>query len=601
MRTFKFSDEENKENFNLKETLFLFWQRKWLVFNILVITLTITSVWAFRLPDEYQSSAQVLMEELPRPVLRTQTEDIASSEITDEYYLTQRALFTSHPVLIEVVEQLGLQEKMVKSGFVKKPGEVPEPLDLEAAIEELKKITRVDFSNLIYTVTVTYPDPFAAASIANAIIKTYVKQYLEGRLYLSKEIKELFPEEAEQLEKYTTQGQLKELSRDELIAKLPTVQADPTVKTLQQKKYFLENEIDTSSHRYKDKHPKMIELKASLRFVSERLTARQEAIADSLKEKLAGKFQESTIKILHEATIPKSPSGPNRLNIILIAGLIALSVSFGLVVLLDTLDDRINSQEDIERYIQLPFLGSIFKIKKVKDESKRMLIVLHEPLSETAEAFKNLRVGINFATAPEHRRMLLVTSTTPQEGKSFVAANLAISKAQDGKKVLLVDADLRRPNVHKLFDLENKVGLSNILTTDTPMESAIRKASLDNLEIVTSGPVSPNPPEIFTSKAMKEFLKKLQGKYDTVIFDAPPAHNVPDALVLGNIIDSTLYVIQAHKASYKLISKTKDRLKENGVRIIGSILNNLEISKDKAYYYDYQSYGYTYSKREEKK
>jgi len=579
---------EDRENFNLKETLFLLWQHKWLILNLLIIALTASSIYAFHLPDTYKASTDILIQDLPAPVLKAQTDDIALQNINERYLRAQYSLLTSLPILKAVVEQLGLQQKLANN---------PEkPLGVESAAAKLKKMITVTSKELVYTITVETTDPFLTASIANALAKIYVKQYLEGRLYLSKEIIELFPEEAKELKKYTSQGKLEELTRKDLIMKLPSVQSDPTVKALQEKKYFLENEINSLALRYKEKHPKMIELRTNLYFVEERLNAVVDNLVSGLKEKLVGKFQTGNIKIVAEATIPKYPSGPKRARIILFSGLAALAVSFGLVMLLDVLDDRINNEDDLERYLQLPFLGAIYRIKKVKDEFRKDAYVLHEPLSETAEAFKLLRVNINFATAAEHRKTILVTSTVPQEGKTFVSANLAVSKAQDDKKILLVDADLRRPRVHKVFALSNRTGLSNILTTHAPFETVIQKTTLANLDIITSGPPSPNPPEIFGSDAMKIFLKALEDKYDTVIFDAPPSFGIPDTLVLGNMVHSTVFVVKAHQTSYRLINKAKKYLQEKDVRIIGAVLNNLEPSRGKSYYYDYRQYGYTYSR-----
>ncbi len=579
--------EGQEENFNFKEALFAFWQHKWLVLNVIVIALTAVSIYAFHLPDIYEASTDLLIQDLPAPVTRSETEEIAFQNTNERYLRAQTSLLTSLPILKAVAEQPGLQEKLAATSTTRPSTEV--------IALKLKKMITVTAKDLIFTITVKNQDPFLAAGIANALAKLYVKQYLEGRLYLSKEIIEIFPDEAKELKRHTSRGKLEELSRRDLIMKLPSVSSNQAVKALQEKKYLIESQMQTLSQRYKEKHPKMIELQTNLSFVEERLNAVIEGIVSGLKEKLVTKFQAENVKIVAAASIPKTPSGPKRIRIIVFAGLLSLALSLGLVLMFDVLDDRLNNEDDLERFVQLPFLGAIYLIKKVQDELKRSSYVLHEPLSETAEAFKLLRVNINFATAAEHRKTLLITSTVPQEGKTFVAANLAISKAQDDKKILLVDADLRRPQVHKVFGLSNKSGLSNILTTDTPFESVIQKTQLANLHVIASGPPSPNPPEIFGSEVMVRLLKDLEGKYDTVIFDAPPSFGIPDSLVLGSMVNATIFVVRAHQTSYKLINKAKKYLQEKNVRIIGAVLNNLEPSKGKSYYYDYKHYGYTYS------
>jgi len=579
---------EGDETFDLRKVLLLLWRYKWLIFNITAVTLAGASLYAFRLNDVYTTSAQVFVEDVPSPILRAQTDEIAFRAMSEKYVPANIALMKSKPVVTRVAEQLGLAEKM--------SAKERRSVSLDQAASRVAGALKISYDKSIYTLEATTSDPFLAAGIANTAAKEFLKEYLRSRLYLSKEIQELFPVQATDLAKYTSQGQLEDLSRREIVAQLPSVRSDPTVKALEEKKYLIETEIARLAMRYKEKHPKMIEARANLYFTNERLKARVDEIVSELKEKLVTKFQESNVRILNEAGVPGSPSGPDRPRMILMAGLVALFLSIALVVLLDSLDDKINNEDDIGQSIRLPYLGAVFKIKKVKDDLVRDAYLLHEPLSETAEAFKNLRVNINFATALEHRKTLLITSALPEEGKTFVACNLAVSKAQDGKKVLLVDADLRRPKIHKVFGLENTSGLSNLLTAGLSYEGVLQHTQLENLDVITSGPPSPNPPELFSARAMQDFIAAVTKAYEIVVFDSPPAYHIPDVLVLGMVLGGVVLVVQAHKTSYKVILKTKEHITEKGVRIIGALLNNLEVSKEKApYYHHYYAHGYTYS------
>ena len=194
-----------------------------------------------------------------------------------------------------------------------------------------------------------------------------------------------------------------------------------------------------------------------------------------------------------------------------------------------------------------------------------------------------------------------MTGASPGVGKSFISANLAISKALDENKVIVVDADIRRPKIHTVFQRQNAVGLSNYLTTDIGIDEMIQKTDVENLDIISSGPSSPNPPEILGGDRMKDLIQELEKRYNFIVYDTPPSYLIPDTLVLGNIIPATIYIVQAHKYPRKVIAKSIKHLLAKGVKIVGVTLNNLEVVKSQGYYYDYKGYkgyGYSYSGRE---
>lgn len=184
----------------------------------------------------------------------------------------------------------------------------------------------------------------------------------------------------------------------------------------------------------------------------------------------------------------------------------------------------------------------------------------------------------------------MVTSAEPAEGKSTTTANLAVTFAQQGKKVLLVDADMRKPTVHYTFQLQNVYGLTNVLTKQKAFEEAVSQTDVANLDVLTSGPIPPNPAELLASKAMVEFLHKLEEHYDIVLFDTPPIHAVADAQILANICEASVLVISSGKTEIEKVVKAKELLAAAKGKLLGAVLNNKKMDKSNYYYY-YGTYG----------
>lgn len=179
----------------------------------------------------------------------------------------------------------------------------------------------------------------------------------------------------------------------------------------------------------------------------------------------------------------------------------------------------------------------------------------------------------------------MVTSATPQEGKSTVSANLAVVMAQSGKKTLFVDADLRKPTVHYTFSLQNREGLTNLLVANSEMNQLVQKSDVENLFVLTSGPIPPNPAELLGSKIMGRFVKECMTQYDIVIFDTPPVIPVADAQILASQVDGVLLVVNSGKTKQDLAYKAKNLLDKVNANILGTVLNNRKVSDTNYYYY----------------
>lgn len=226
------------------------------------------------------------------------------------------------------------------------------------------------------------------------------------------------------------------------------------------------------------------------------------------------------------------------------------------------------------------------KKNQSKTNSKiRHLITKLNPSSPISEQYRTVRTNLQFASVDEDLRSILITSSGPEEGKSMTTANLAVAYAHQGKKVLLIDADLRKPTVHYTFRLDNLSGLSNMLVGErTLLETAV-SSDVENLDIISSGPIPPNPSELLSSKKMENLLNEAQMSYDFVIFDTPPVLAVTDAQVLANIVDGSLLIIRSKQTELEAATKAKEALEHAKSKLLGTVLNDREKKQSNTYYY----------------
>lgn len=215
----------------------------------------------------------------------------------------------------------------------------------------------------------------------------------------------------------------------------------------------------------------------------------------------------------------------------------------------------------------------------------RHLIAQLNPRSPITEQYRTLRTNLQFSAVDEPLNSILVTSTNPSEGKSITAANLAVVYAQAGNKVLLIDADMRKPTVHYTFRLNNLRGLSNVLIGDCALEQASSSSDVDHLDVLTSGPIPPNPAELLGSKQMKQTLEYAKTLYDIVIFDSPPTLAVTDSQIITQIVDGTLLVVRSKQTEIEGATKAADMLKAGKGRVLGTVLNDLDKTTSNSYYY----------------
>lgn len=284
------------------------------------------------------------------------------------------------------------------------------------------------------------------------------------------------------------------------------------------------------------------------------------------------------LKVVEPARDPGKPVRPNRLLLLLVGAGVGLLSGLTLAVLLDWLDDSVTEPADVERFLHAPVLGTIVKVKPGQEgaqEIDRIATLL--PRSPVSEAFRAIRTSVEFlGTEADGGRVLLISSCSPREGKTTVASNLAAVLAQDGKRTLLVDADMRRPRVHQVFGLENVVGLSNVIAGKARLEDAVVGTSQENLWVLPSGATPPNPAELLGRKSTAALLDRLAREFDRVVIDTPPVGVVTDAAVLGPRVDEVLLVVAAGKTKRRAAEHGESLLRTAGARPTGVVMNQVE-------------------------
>ncbi|HQR33700.1 MAG TPA: polysaccharide biosynthesis tyrosine autokinase [Blastocatellia bacterium] len=318
------------------------------------------------------------------------------------------------------------------------------------------------------------------------------------------------------------------------------------------------------------------------------------------------------VQITKSSPLPRAPVAPKRAQNIMLAALLALLGGVGLVLFLDYVNNKIESVEDIDRYMKLPALGVIPVLQGV-GKAKRLLggkaskelapagmsnngsVILTQvdANSSIAESYRQLRTALLLSSAGHAPRTLLITSSQPAEGKTTTSVNTAISLSQTGASVLIVDADLRRPRVHKVFGLKNNAGLSNYLAGDGELASLIQVA-MPNLYVLPVGPLPPNPAELLGSAKMKNLVEVLSTNFDYLVIDSPPVSSFADSLILSSLVEGVIIVVKGGVTPREMAQRTKAHLQSVGAKILGVVINQVKLQPHDYYYYStyYSRYYY---------
>lgn len=321
-------------------------------------------------------------------------------------------------------------------------------------------------------------------------------------------------------------------------------------------------------------------------------------IADVFTKEITDIYKLDNVSLLDEAKVVNAPVNNTLARDLIIAGFLSIFGVTALAFLIFCLDDTVKHTQDIEAAFGIPVAGKIIdgSTKKKKKNTRTNiskiisdeLIVEDQPKSVVSESIKNLRTNLQFTSVDKDLKTILLTSSNASEGKSYIASNLAVSFVQADKRVLLVDCDLRKGRLHKIFGLPNAFGLSNLLADDlNNTYRYIQKTNIKGLDVLTRGTYPPNPSELLSSKKNAALIDRLKSQYDIIIFDGTPSNGLADSIVMATLVDEVLIVARDSATTNSALAETKASLDKVNAHIAGIVLNRVNRKGNGRYYYYY--------------
>ena len=468
----------------------------------------------------------------------------------EDYYRTQYKLLETRTLLEKVHKDLNLSE-------------VPEYArgwkDLQSNLKT-EPLTRSRLVNL----TISSYDPNLAAKIANYLAQSFTEQNIKNRISMASEVIAAL-ETTEQSS-----------AQKELLNSLPQIINSDFIKGLKKEEMETSSQLSLLLGKYTENHPEVVSVRKKLETIQKTIDRETRRLLQSIKIDLSGQFSANNIRIIDEAIVPKKPYQPRKLLNIAIGLLAGIILGTIISLLLEFLDQTTKTAKDIEDKFKIPLIGFIPHEKQKKGfEDYRIMLKSGNIL--TAENIRNIRTMLSFSLNANQVKTLLVTSALQGEGKSFFSSSIATAFAQVGKKVLLIDGDLRRGRLHRIFKLSNEKGLSTLWSKENALnkfEENIQETDVKDLSVLTSGPRPANSSELLSTPILKNLIDKLTKVYDLIIVDCPASLPVADTFIWGQIIDNTVFTARQGKTPIKSAQFTIERLKQANIKVIGGVLND---------------------------
>jgi polysaccharide biosynthesis transport protein len=322
---------------------------------------------------------------------------------------------------------------------------------------------------------------------------------------------------------------------------------------------------------------------------------------------ITGPMKTNNVRVLERAIVPTSPVRPKPIQNLMVGLVLGLGTGIALAFLIEALDNTLKTQQDVEQFLGVPVLGLVPLIagapnsEPVNDSDhlrERDLGVFLDPKSVAAECCRSIRTNILFMSPDRPLRTIMVTSPSPQEGKTTTAINLGVTMAEAGGRVLIIDTDMRRPRLHRSFGVPNQTGISTVIVGKATLEDSIKRTDVPNLDVLTCGPVPPNPSELLHTERFKAVIDDCAKLYDRIILDSPPTSAVTDPAVLGNLSDGVVLVVKAGETTRDAAMHARRQLVTAKARLFGVVVNAIDFSNPaygyEYYYRNYYRYGYTY-------
>jgi len=445
-------------------------------------------------------------------------------------------------------------------------------------------------------------------------------------------------------------------TRDRNSDVLPSILENKLIMDLRQAYIQLEAQYMKFSETFKPEYPEMIRLKSQMQAIQKRtdieinkiitgikndyeLSLRKESLLREAFEKQKAKTQEmkeraiqynilkreadtnkdiykgllqrmkeagvsagimaSNIQVVDQAELPTKPYKPNKRLNLLLAAVVGLFLGVGLAFFFEYLDNTVKTPEDVEQLIRLPSFGMVPEISYERQrrlESGKSypveLITFGHPKSMLSEAYRNIRTSILLSFSEKPPKRIAISSPNPSEGKTTTVINTAIALSQTGAQVIIIDSDMRKPRVHKIFNEENGAGLSSFLSGNANLESVIKKSDVPNLCYIPSGPIPPNPSELIGSKLFKSMMESLGERFDHIVLDSPPVLGFADTMIISTSVDGVILVVWGGKTPRETLQRAKEVLHQVNAKILGVVINRIDIQRSDYgyYYYKYQHY-----------
>lgn len=507
--------------------------KRWLW--LLVLSVTLGACVAFFISNSqlpvYQATATILINAAPNTTSGTDYSSmLASGQIAGTY----ARLFTERMVLDRLVSEL----------------------PITTSVEELQEMIQVSVvrNTQLMELKVENTNPEVAAYIANNLVTVFsdVIQDMQSQRY--------------QDSKSSLQLQMKNLedlmqaTREELSTLGTAAEDDPRV-----------NRLEASLNQYQQSYTSLLQTFEQIR--------------------LAEAQTSSSVTQVSKAVPPDEPIRPRTVTNTLLGAVIGLLLAAGMIFLIENLDDTLRSISDIPASLGLSLLSFLPRVNQ--DDLRKGPVTHNQPRSPIAERFRSLRTNIQYASVDKPLRVILVTSPTPSDGKTTVVSNLATALAQSGKRVTIVDADMRRPRIHKEFTLHNVSGLSTLFVSPSlELGNALQPTNITGLSVVTAGRLPPNPAELLASDKMSDILRVIGESADMIIIDTPPATVVTDAIALATRVDGVIVVINLAFTRLGALRHTVDELRRVGTNILGAVVNGVDAGDIR---YNYGKYYHYYS------
>jgi polysaccharide biosynthesis transport protein len=612
-----------EQEIDLREYARVLWERRWMIISFTLILCTLSLIRSFMMKPVYEAGTRILIQSEAPNVVNMQ--EVTPMDFGDrEYYQTQYKILKSRSIAGRVDKALGEYVPWSEwNGRGKKNDqELLTGQDRIDALLERVEVKPIPNTQLV-EIAAQDIDPKLAAKIANLWAEDYISYVLDTKFdatqYASGWLQEKITEAKSNLE--SSERKLQDYRKTSKITiSYEDGDRDKMLDILFKKKSDLEIALSEKSEYLRPQHPEIIGIKNEINTVDDKIAIEKdkglnvrdkeieysmlkrdvetnkhmyESLLKRIKEtEVTGELKTTNIRVIDNAIVPKSPVKPKKKLNFLIALFVGLMGGGGLAFLFEGLDQSVRTPEDVKNHIKLPALASIAMPKDDDKGEDPEFITRNKPRSTISESYRSLRTSIMFTAVEHKRKILAITSSGPQEGKTTSAINLAIVMAQSGEKTILVDADLRKPRIEKAFNFKKEHGLTEVLAGKERLDKSIHKTDIKDLDVIACGTIPPNPSELLGSSKMDWLLKELAGQYDRVIMDTPPVLAVTDAVVLCGKVDGMIIVVRAGETNRNALLKTKEILESaHASNLIGVILNMVETGKGGGHYYYTQYYG----------